>query len=215
MEPRGWPCHLPAERSSIGPAFSVKRGSRGKIPDLSRHGVMASAALFRHTVLRLSGVLNALRPRAVMSARDCRLRGCLVSAPRSQVTPLTSAWSRGEKNGRAPPSGGVRPRKSPQRPTACANVGPEPPKGPRVGPPPHAEPTAPGGAAGPAGTAGRTATEPSCVGPRPWLPVKSHRGRRGRTSVWAQTCGAPSIGTVQWFCCGRIIGHPLQPVHYF
>ena len=93
------------------------------------------------------------------------------------------------------------PRKSPQRPTAYANVGPEPPKGPRVGQPPHGARTVPCGAAGQAGIAGRTDTEPSCVGPRSWLPVKSPRGRQGRTSGWAQTCGASSQSVrYKWFC---------------
>src|SRR6266568_8322224 len=74
LGPRNWPCHWPAYRSRIGPAFSAKWGSRGKIQYLYRHGLMASVSRIRHTVLRLIGVPKALRARTVTSARDCRAR---------------------------------------------------------------------------------------------------------------------------------------------
>jgi hypothetical protein len=166
---------------------------------LYRHGLMASVSRIRHTVLRLIGAqgLRGFRNPFTGHSLDQRL------------------VQRGKKRACAPVLRRL-PRQSPQRPTACANVGPDTPKGPRGGRPPHGARTAPGGAAGQAGTAGRTDTEPSCVGPRPWLPVKSPRGRGGSTSVWAQTYGASSQ-SVQYsgFACGRIIGHPLQPAHYF
>src|SRR5215831_16816014 len=88
----------------MGPAFSAKRGSRGKIQYLYRHGLMASVSRIRHTVLRLIGVLSTVRPRAVTSARDCRLSGCLVSATSSQATALISAWASGGKIRLAAPS---------------------------------------------------------------------------------------------------------------
>ena len=59
LGPRGWPCQRPAYRSRIGSAFSAKCGSRGKIPYLYRHGLIASVSRIRHTVLRLSGLPNA------------------------------------------------------------------------------------------------------------------------------------------------------------
>src|SRR5712691_2974009 len=104
LGPRNWPCHVPPYRSRIGPAFSAKAGSRGKIQYLYRHGLMASVASIRHTVLRLSGLPSAVRARTVTSARDCRLRGCLVSAISSQATALTSAWSKGGESRLAAPS---------------------------------------------------------------------------------------------------------------
>src|SRR5215813_9390497 len=97
LGPRHWPCHVPAYRSRIGPAFSAKWASRGKIQDLYRHGLMASVARIRHTVLRLIGLPSTVRPLAVTSARDWRLNGCLVSATSAQATALTRAWSRGGK----------------------------------------------------------------------------------------------------------------------
>src|SRR4029450_11324311 len=69
-----------------------------------RHGLMASITHIRPTVLRLIGVPNPWRPRAVTSARDCRLSGCWVSATSSQAIALTSAWSRGGKIRLAAPS---------------------------------------------------------------------------------------------------------------
>src|SRR5215468_7045460 len=81
----------------MGPALSTKRGSRGKIQYLYRHGLMASVSSIRHTVLRLIGVPSTVRTRAVTSARDWRLSGCWVSATSSQATALTSAWSSGGK----------------------------------------------------------------------------------------------------------------------
>src|SRR5215813_6964049 len=76
----------------------------GKIQYLYRHGLMASVSRIRHTVLRLIGVPSTVRTRAVTSARDWRLSGCLVSATSSQATALTSAWSSGGKIGLAAPS---------------------------------------------------------------------------------------------------------------
>src|SRR5262245_26025433 len=58
---------------------------------------MASVSRIRHTVLRLIGVPSTVRTRAVTSARDWRLRGCLVSATGSQATALSRSWSRGGK----------------------------------------------------------------------------------------------------------------------
>jgi hypothetical protein len=55
LGPRGLPCQGPAYTSRIGPAFSATWGSRGKIQDLYRQGLMASVASIRHTVLRLMG----------------------------------------------------------------------------------------------------------------------------------------------------------------
>src|SRR5262252_5064395 len=104
LGPRGTPCHMPAYRSRIGPALAAKWGSRGKIQYLYRHGLMASVSRIRHTVLRLIGVPSTVRTRAVTSARDCRLSGCLVSATSSQATALTRAWSRGGKSRLAAPS---------------------------------------------------------------------------------------------------------------
>src|SRR6266446_3562684 len=117
LGPRHWPCHLPAYRSKMGPAFSAKWGSRGKIQYLYCHGLMASASSIRHTVLRLIGAPSALRARAVTSARDCRLSGCLVSATSSQATALTSAWSRGGKIRLAAPARLVFQGKVPLDPT--------------------------------------------------------------------------------------------------
>jgi hypothetical protein len=91
LGPRGWPCQVPAYKSRIGPAFSAKWGSRGKIQYLYRHGLMASVAKIRHTVLRLIGLASVCCARVVTSASDCRLSGCLVSATSSQATALTSA----------------------------------------------------------------------------------------------------------------------------
>ena len=207
------PRHLPAERSSIGPACSAQQGSRGKIPSLYRHGVMASGASIRHTG---GGCAVCSTP---CGPGQCCQPGTVGAGVRGCRTPFTGhcldqrLGQRGTNGARPRPEASATEQR--QRPTACANVGPEPPKGPRVGQPPQAARTAPGGAAGPAGTAGRTETEPSCVGPRPWLPVKSHRGRRGSTSVWAQTGGASSQSVQYSGCaCGRIIGHPLQPLHF-
>src|SRR5207244_11151077 len=69
-----------------------------------RHGLMASVANIRHTVLRLSGVPSAVRARTVTSARDCRRSGCWVSAISAQATALTSAWSTGGESRLAAPS---------------------------------------------------------------------------------------------------------------
>ena len=81
----------------IGPALSAKGGSRGKIQYVYRHGVMASVARLRHTVLRLIGGPSTVQTRAVTSARDWRRSGCVVSATSSQATALTRAWSSGGK----------------------------------------------------------------------------------------------------------------------
>src|SRR5919108_1356277 len=118
LGPRGWPCQRPPYRSRIGPALSTKWGSRGKIQYLYRHGLMASVSRIRHTVLRLIGLPSTVRTRAVTSARDCRLSGCLVSATRSQATALTSAWSRGGKTGLTAPSRFVFQAKVPLGPPA-------------------------------------------------------------------------------------------------
>jgi hypothetical protein len=75
----------------MGPALSAKWGSRGKIQYLYRHGLMASVSSIRHTVLRLIGVPSPVQARAVTSAKDWRLSGCLVSATNSQATALTRA----------------------------------------------------------------------------------------------------------------------------
>src|SRR5215813_13824722 len=115
--PSGWPCQVPAYRSRIGPALATKWGSRGKIQDLYRHGLMASVSSIRHTVLRLIGVPSTVRTRAVTSARDCRLSGCLVSATSSQATALTRAWSSGGKSRLAAPSRLVVQRKVSRGPT--------------------------------------------------------------------------------------------------
>src|SRR3989442_11051212 len=56
------------------------------------------------SVLRLIGLRSALPARTVMSARDCRLNGCWVSASNSQATALTKAWSKGGKGRLAAPS---------------------------------------------------------------------------------------------------------------
>src|SRR5438093_4135643 len=117
LGPRNWPCHLPAYRSRIGPAFSAKWGSRGKIQYLYRHGLMASASKIRHTVLRLIGLPRACCTRAVTSASDCRLRGRLVSATNSQATALTRAWSSGGKNGLAASSRRICHGKIPRGPS--------------------------------------------------------------------------------------------------
>src|SRR5215468_11205752 len=103
----------------MGPALSTKRGSRGKIQYLYRHGLMASVSSIRHTVLRLIGLPSTVRTRAVTSARDCRLSGCLVSATRSQATALTSAWSRGGTSGLAAPARLVVQGKGPLGPAAA------------------------------------------------------------------------------------------------
>src|ERR1043165_4217090 len=103
----------------IGPALSAKWGSRGKIQYLYRHGLMASVARIRHTVLRLIGVPSALPARAVMSASDCRLNGCWVSATSSQATALTSARSRGGKISLAAPPRLVVQGKVPLSPAAA------------------------------------------------------------------------------------------------
>src|SRR5260370_34514076 len=115
----GWLCHMPAWRAGIGPALSAKWGARGKIQYLYRHGLMASVSRIRHTVLRLIGVPSTLRTRAVTSARDCRLSGCLVSATSSQATALTSAWSRVGKIRLAAPARLVVQGKVPLGPAAA------------------------------------------------------------------------------------------------
>ena len=65
--PRGWPCQVPAYRSRIGPAFSAKRGSRGKIQYWYCHGLMASRSRMRHTVVRPMNLPKACRARCVTS----------------------------------------------------------------------------------------------------------------------------------------------------
>src|SRR5262252_1679205 len=74
---------------------------------------MASVSRIRHTVLRLIGVPSTVRTRAVTSARDWRLSGCLVSATSSQATALTRAWSNGVANG-APNADGAAPAAPPR-----------------------------------------------------------------------------------------------------
>jgi hypothetical protein len=70
-------------------------------------GLMASLSRMRHTVVRPIGLPRAPRTRWVTSARDWRLKGCLVWATNSQATALTTAWSKGGKGGLAATSRGV------------------------------------------------------------------------------------------------------------
>src|SRR5512135_470238 len=102
--PRRRPCHSPAWRSGITPAFSANRGSRGKIQCSYRQGLIASPSRIRQTVLRLIGFPRAEWARVVRSSNDWRLRGNFVSATVSQAIALTMASSRGGKIGRAAPS---------------------------------------------------------------------------------------------------------------
>ena len=104
---RGWPCHVPAYKSRIGPAFSAKRGSRGKIQYRYCQGLMASPSRMRHTLLRLIGLPSARQARSVTSASDWRLSGCLVWATNSHAAAFTKAWSSGGKMGLATPPGDI------------------------------------------------------------------------------------------------------------
>jgi hypothetical protein len=49
---KGWFCQMPAYKSRIGPASSAKRGPRGKIQYLYRHGLMASVRETSHLAHR-------------------------------------------------------------------------------------------------------------------------------------------------------------------
>src|SRR5262245_45624468 len=76
----------------------------------------------RHTVLRLMDLPRAFCARAVMSAKDCRLSGCWVSAISSQAIALTRAWSKGGKICLAAPPWLVLQGKVPRGPTATPSL---------------------------------------------------------------------------------------------
>jgi hypothetical protein len=101
---RGLFSQKPAYRSRTRPAFSAKRGSRGKIQYSYRHGLIASASRMRQTVLELMARPRAVEARAARSVVDNRLKGSWVWLTASQAMALTTAWSRGEKIGLSPAS---------------------------------------------------------------------------------------------------------------
>src|SRR5206468_6128544 len=84
-------------------------------------GLIASASRMRQTVLGLMGWPRAVVARAAKSEVDKRLNGNLVWQTASQAIALTTAWSRGGKNGLAPPSFLLDQRE----PATCPTVPPE------------------------------------------------------------------------------------------
>src|SRR6266851_3095328 len=102
------PSQVPAYRSRTRPALAAKAGSRGKIHERTRHGLIASADSHRQIVVP---EIDATMPWAAAwrarSGQCQRASGTPVVAGNSQARALTAtAASRGERPGGALPAAG-------------------------------------------------------------------------------------------------------------
>src|SRR5258706_1657996 len=100
--PRGWPSRTLAYRSRTPPALAAKAGSRGKIHDRTRHGLIASADSHRQIVVPETDATMPCCTAARARSGQCqRASGTPWVAGSSQARALTATTTSGGK-GRAP-----------------------------------------------------------------------------------------------------------------